>query len=241
MKFAVIAAGEGQRMLKAGITVSKPMVILQEEPLLGRLLRIFSTYHPTEIIVVCRESHSDVIDYLEKCRREGIDGKVIPLRMVTATTPSSMHSLETISCFLSDEPFLLTTVDTVFRETEFSSFVSSLENDLCEYDGCFAVTGFVDDEKPLFVKTDVSGMITGFYDDNEVACEYVSGGIYAMRPECLAVLRQCVSRGEMRLRNFQRALLRSGKRIKAYPFRKIVDVDHPSDLLSAMRFIEKEQ
>lgn len=241
MKFAIIAAGEGRRMTEGGVSTSKPMMLLWGEPLIGRLLRIFSEYHPTEIIVVCREGHYDVIAYLEAIQQEGLAGTRIPLRVVKATTPSSMHSLEVISSYLSAEPFLLTTVDTIFREREFSAFVSSLEKTLEDYDGCFVVTDFVDDEKPLYVGVDASGKITGFYDHRDTDIPFVSGGIYAMRPTCLEVLHQCVRQGEQRLRNFQRALLRNGQRIKAWPFRKIIDVDHPSDLLAAIAFLEEEQ
>ena len=241
MKFAIIAAGEGRRITEGVEKTSKPMMLLRGEPMIGRLLRIFSEYHPTEIIVVCREGHYDVIAYLEAIQREGLAGKQIPLRVVTATTPSSMHSLEVISSYLSAEPFLLTTVDTIFREREFSAFVSPLEKTLEDYDGCFVVTDFVDDEKPLYVGVDASGKITGFYDHRDTDIPFVSGGIYAMRPACLEVLHQCVRQGEQRLRNFQRALLRNGQRIKAWPFRKIIDVDHPSDLLAAIAFLEEEQ
>lgn len=241
MKFAIIAAGEGRRMTEGGVSTSKPMMLLRGEPLIGRLLRIFSECHPTEVVVVCRECHYDVIAYLEAIQQEGLAGTRIPLRVVTATTPSSMHSLEVISSYLSAEPFLLTTVDTIFREREFSAFVSSLEKTLEDYDGCFVVTDFVDDEKPLYVGVDASGKITGFYDHRDTDIPFVSGGIYAMRPACLEVLHQCVRQGEQRLRNFQRALLRNGQRIKAWPFRKIIDVDHPSDLLAAIAFLEEEQ
>lgn len=241
MKFAIIAAGEGRRLTEGGEKTSKPMMILRGEPMIGRLLRIFSGYHPTEIIVVCREGHYDVIAYLEAIQREGLAGKQIPLRVVTATTPSSMHSLEVISPYLSGEPFLLTTVDTIFREGEFSVFVSSLEKTLEDYDGCFVVTDFVDDEKPLYVGVNALGEITGFFDQQNVNTPFVSGGIYAMRPTCLEVLHRCVKQGELRLRNYQRALLRNGQRIKAWPFRKIIDVDHPSDLQAAIVFLEEEQ
>ncbi|MBR5351771.1 MAG: NDP-sugar synthase [Prevotella sp.] len=241
MKFAIIAAGEGRRITEGVEKTSKPMMLLRGEPMIGRLLRIFSEYHPTEIIVVCREGHYDVIAYLEAIQQEGLAGTRIPLRVVTATTPSSMHSLEVISSYLSAEPFLLTTVDTIFREREFSAFVSPLEKTLEDYDGCFVVTDFVDDEKPLYVGVDASGKITGFYDHRDTDIPFVSGGIYAMRPACLEVLHQCVRQGEQRLRNFQRALLRNGQRIKAWPFRKIIDVDHPSDLLAAIAFLEEEQ
>ena len=241
IKFAIIAAGEGRRMTEGGVNTSKPMMLLRGEPLIGRQLRIFSECHPTETVVVCRECHYDVIAYLEAIQQEGLAGKQIPLRVVTATTPSSMHSLEVISTYLTGEPFLLTTVDTIFREREFSAFVSSLEKTLEDYDGCFAVTDFVDDEKPLYVGVDASGIITGFYDHRDIDTPFVSGGIYAMRPTCLEVLHQCVKQGEQRLRNYQRALLRNGQRIKAWPFRKIIDVDHPSDLQAAIVFLEEEQ
>ena len=203
-------------MAEEGMTVSKPMLRLGGEPLIGRLLRIFSTCQPSEIVVVCRSSHADVIGYLEGCGREGIGGRHIPLRIVKATTPSSMHSLEAMSEFLGDEPFVLTTVDTIFDEAAFSSYISSLESSLEEYDGCFAVTSYVDD------------------------CLYVSGGIYAMKADCLEVLHQCVAQGEMRMRNFQRALLRSGKQIVSYVFLKIIDVDHPSDLRAAEHFLAEQ-
>ncbi|MBP3827467.1 MAG: NTP transferase domain-containing protein [Prevotella sp.] len=240
MKFAIIAAGEGRRMAEEGMTVSKPMLRLGGEPLIGRLLRIFSVFEPSEIVVACRSSHADVIGYLEGCGREGIGGRHIPLRIVKATTPSSMHSLEAMSEYLGDEPFVLTTVDTIFDEKAFSSYVSSLESSLEEYDGCFAVTSYVDDEKPLYVKMDEGGLITGFYDSNTDDCPYVSGGIYAMKADCLEVLHECVAQGEMRMRNFQRALLRSGKQIVSYVFPKIIDVDHPSDLRVAEQFLAEQ-
>ena len=241
MKFAIIAAGEGRRMTEGGVNTSKPMMLLRGEPLIGRQLRIFSECHPTETVVVCRECHYDVIAYLEAIQQEGLAGKQIPLRVVTATTPSSMHSLEVISTYLTGEPFLLTTVDTIFREREFSAFVSSLEKTLEDYDGCFVVTDFVDDETPLYVRVNALREITGFYDQQDANTPFVSGGIYAMRSTCLEVLHQCVKQGEKRLRNFQRALLCNGRRIKAWPFRKIIDVDHPSDLQAAIVFLDEEQ
>ncbi len=241
MRFAIIAAGEGQRMVEGGVNTPKPMMVLRGEPLVGRLLRIFSSYHPTEIVLICRSTHTDVIRYLERWQEECLRGDDIPLRFVKAITPSSMHSLEAISGYLADEPFLLTTVDTVFREDEFRAFMDSLEGMPECIDGCFAVTDFVDDEKPLYVQTDDNRMITGFYDENGASlCKYVSGGIYVMRPECLEILHQCVVKGEQHMRNFQRSLIKAGKQVMAYPFMKIIDVDHPSDLLTAAHFLEEQ-
>ena len=43
--------------------------------------------------------------------------------------------------------------------------------------------------------------------------------------------------GVSRMRNYQRALLTAGLKIKAFPFGKIVDVDHAADIETARQFI----
>ena len=39
------------------------------------------------------------------------------------------------------------------------------------------------------------------------------------------------------MRNYQRALVDAGLRLRAYPFKKIVDVDHAGDIATAEAFI----
>ena len=39
------------------------------------------------------------------------------------------------------------------------------------------------------------------------------------------------------MRNFQRQLIVDGLRLKAYPFSKILDVDHASDIIKAEAFL----
>ena len=46
-----------------------------------------------------------------------------------------------------------------------------------------------------------------------------------------------MSRGESRMRNFQRALVAEGQRLKAYPFSKVLDIDHVSDIAKAEEFL----
>ena len=50
-------------------------------------------------------------------------------------------------------------------------------------------------------------------------------------------LRHCVERGERRMRNFQRALVDEGFRLKAYPFSKVLDIDHAEDIRKAEEFV----
>ena len=40
-----------------------------------------------------------------------------------------------------------------------------------------------------------------------------------------------------RMRNFQRQLVADGLKLKAYPFTKILDVDHAGDIVKAENFL----
>jgi len=49
-----------------------------------------------------------------------------------------------------------------------------------------------------------------------------------------------MERGESRMRNFQRALIADGRRLKAWPFSKVLDIDHATDIKKAEDFILEE-
>lgn len=240
MKYAIIAAGEGSRLAQEGVELPKPLVQVYGESLIGRLIRIFTDNGATEILVICNSSAPPVSRYLADIQDNGLNGHPVPLRFKAMSTPSSMHSFHELGIYMTgDEPFVLTTVDTVFCEDEFAAYVKAF----CKcvdngYDGLMAVTGYVDDEKPLYIGTDDDWNITGFHDA-ENDCRFVSGGIYGLTPVAIKTLEKCISRGESRMRNFQRALVRDGLKLKAYPFGKILDVDHASDIVKAEEFLKR--
>ena len=232
MKFAIIAAGEGSRLAQEGVECNKPLVSINGEPMIDRLLRIFVNKGATEIVVIINEWSKAVREHLEKVTLP------VLLRVVVQTTPSSMHSLYAISPYLKGEPFCLTTVDTIFRENDFQEYIRTFA--ASGADGYMAVTPFVDDEKPLYVATDEQDSIIGFHDAKECTDKYVSGGIYCLGPKALDVLENCICQGMSRMRNFQRQLVAEGLRLKAYPFAKIVDVDHKDDIRKAEVFLKGE-
>ena len=43
--------------------------------------------------------------------------------------------------------------------------------------------------------------------------------------------------GIERMRNYQRSLVENGLILKAYPFKKIIDIDHAEDIAKAEDFI----
>lgn len=238
MRYAVIAAGEGSRLASEGVRSPKPLVEVGGERLIDRLLRIFVSNGASEVVVICNSQMPAVRQHLEAISH----GNRSLMRLVVKSTPSSMHSLWELSPWLEGEPFVLTTVDTIFRESEFSAYVSAFRQLVAtgEADGLMGVTDYIDDEKPLHVATDGQLNITGFLDQCD-APRYISGGIYGLMPQSLDTLRRCVERGESRMRNFQRALVADGLRLKAYPFSKVLDIDHASDIQKAEDFLEGEK
>ena len=235
MRFAIIAAGEGSRLKDEGIAVPKPLVEIGGERLIDRLLRIFVDNGADDIVVICNDRSPLVADRLRSVQRSGLCGRAVPLRFIVGSTPSSMHSLYAMSYMLAGEPFVLTTVDTVFDEREFSRYVAAFR---CSADCLMGVTDYVDDEKPLYVGVDDDMTVTGYYDSAPGATgagPYVSAGIYGLQPSALAVLERCIRRGEARMRNFQRALLREGETLRAFAFSHVFDIDHASDITKAER------
>lgn len=240
MKYAIIAAGEGSRLAQEGVKEPKPLVGINGERLIDRLIRVFMNNGADEIVVICNDITTQVSQHLEEIQNNGLNGQAIPLRVIVKTTPSSMHSFFEISDYLTDGPFCLTTVDTIFRESEFAAYIKDFKEsvDNSSTDGMMGVTDFVDDEKPLYVDTDKDMNITGFFDENN-GCKYISGGIYGLTPKTIEVLRGCIEREESRMRNFQRALVNAGCRLKAKPFSKVLDIDHATDITKAEEFLKQ--
>jgi len=230
MNYAIIAAGEGSRLAQEGVAKPKPLVELQGEPMIGRLINVMIRCNAESISIIVNEHMSEVRQYLESLELP------IPLNLVVKTTPSSMHSFWHLSKVIPEGKFCLTTVDTIFREQDFKAYIDAFEADKT-HDGMWAVTPFVDDEKPLWVDVDDEMSITAFRDKRWDGAKYVSGGIYAMTDKAFDVLDQCIEQGISRMRNFQRALVDAGHRLQAYSIDKIVDVDHADDIATAEAFL----
>lgn len=232
MNYAIIAAGEGSRLAQEGVAKPKPLVELSGEPMIGRLISIFLRCNAESISIIVNEYMTEVREYLESLKLP------VPLNLVVKTTPSSMHSFYELSRVMKPGKFCLTTVDTIFREPDFARYIAAFEADT-ENDGMMAVTPFIDDEKPLYVETDDQMNIVAFRDAAWDGAKYVSGGIYALNEKSFGVVKECIDNGVSRMRNFQRALVSSGLKLKAYSIDKIIDVDHAEDIATAQKFISK--
>ncbi len=229
MKFAIIAAGEGSRLAREGVKEPKPLIKLQGIPIIERLVMLFAAQGASSINIIINEQQPQTLSLLQKLQER------YPINIVVKDTPSSMHSLHALSHLLHGEKFCLTTVDTIFKEEEFAEYIRTFETS--RYDGFMAVTDYIDDEKPLYVDTDGELGITAFCDQPSATSRYISGGIYGLDDRALEILDNCMAAGIERMRNFQRSLVENGLDLKAYPFKKIIDIDHAEDIAKAEEFL----
>lgn len=236
MNFGIIAAGEGSRLAGEGAGIPKPLIPIDGVPMIERLIRIFERCSATSINVVINSRMPEVREFLSSLKlRDGIE-----FNLKIKDTPSSMHTFFELSEMLRGKGrFITTTVDTIFPEEAFRRYVDAYRVQPGTTDGMMAVTDFVDDEKPLYVKTDGNLDILDFCDSREEGCEYISGGIYGLSDKAFGVLDECMRSGVSRMRNFQRMLVRAGLKLKAFPMGKIIDVDHLSDVATAEKFLRE--
>ncbi|HIS10666.1 MAG TPA: NTP transferase domain-containing protein [Candidatus Avibacteroides excrementipullorum] len=231
MNFAIIAAGNGSRLAQEGIKSPKPLIRINGEIMIERLVRIFLKAGASSVIIIINDKTEETKLALESMAEK------YSIRLVVKSTPSSMHSFYELSPYITDDRFCLTTVDTIFKEEEFLAYIDRFRQS--DADGIMAVTDFIDDEKPLYISTNKNMDITAFKDRQENDCNYISGGIYCLKAKALDTLRKCMAEGKSHMRNFQRELLSDGMHLKAYPFSKILDIDHASDIEKAETFLKQ--
>lgn len=231
MNYAVIAAGSGSRLAN-GTGVSKPLVELDGRPMLRRLIDIFTRCGAESLAVIITPSMTEVRRYLEELAPS------LPYRLdiVSKLTAGPVFSLCGLLPLIPPGKFVLTTVDTIFDEDEFREYVGAFTD---TPDILMGVTGYVDDEKPLYVDVDGNtDRITSFSDTPAGGPAYVSGGIYGLDTQSARLaLDRCLDHGQTRMRDFQRMLLADGCIVRAWKFGTIIDVDRPSDIVAARRFI----
>lgn len=242
--FGIIAAGDGNRIKEEGSLLPKPLVDIEGQPMIGRLISIMENCGANSVSIIVNSDMPEVWqylqDYIPECKCE--------LKMISAKTPSSMHSFyQLLNVMKPEDKFIITTVDTIFREEDFKRYSQEFENAPKDIDGLMGVTGYIDDEKPLYVVTDAKNHIEAYNDvpadisDKETGDtggkQFVSAGIYGLRQSAIPVLQECIDKGLNRMRNFQRKLVEEGLNLKAFDLGKVLDVDHLSDIEKANEFL----
>lgn len=238
MNYGIIAAGKGERLTAEGIALPKPLVAPEGEPLIDRMIRVMSLPSGkaamTRLNVIVREQ--EIADHIRRFCSTGVKG--VSTGVIVKATADSMLSFAEVTADF-DGDFIVTTVDTVFAQAEMIRLAEAFAS-RTNADGYMGVSTYADDEKPLWVSTGDDGMITAFTDTRRDDSRYVSAGVYCLPHEALECLARCIAAGTTRMRHFQRALLESGMKLRAWPMGKVVDVDHASDIALARDIIKSD-
>jgi NDP-sugar pyrophosphorylase family protein len=231
MKAGIIAAGRGERLVRGGISIPKPLVPLSGEPMIARVIRAAAKLKVSSIACIVNGLSPQVALYLRSGQWP------VPLRVVVKTTPSSMESLFALAPLLGAEPFILFTVDAVFPFESLETF-SAKAQEIRGAHGVLALTRFVDDEKPLWVKMDENQKIMAL-GETAAPGPYVTAGFYYFTPEIFTKVAAARAAKLGALREFLHLLVDTGFAIYGLPVPKTVDVDHPEDIEKAERYLRE--
>ena len=214
----VIAAGKGSRL--KGLGVPKPMVEVAGVPLIDHVLDNLQAAGVVSAAVIFNSAEEGCAAYVKE--RFG----TLVSKVIVKNTRSSLQSLREILGAAPKGRLLVSTVDAFCPREDFLRFAKAAAKTSSDAT-VLAVTGFVEDEKPLWVTTTRKGRVTVVGGDSGDA---VTAGIYVI-PE--RVRRMRIPDELPRLRDFLAWLCKSGEPIQAIAIGKVVDVDRAEDLESA--------
>lgn len=215
---AVIAAGEGSRLKSLG--VPKPLIEVDGRTLIAHVLSRFEAAGIERAAVIFNDAGRDAEPYV----RERFGALVETI--VVKTTRSSLESFREVLAVAPPGRLLVSTIDAFCPVEEFVRFVR-LASATPSSTTVLAVTRFVDDEKPLWVRASHDGRVRAVGGSSGDA---VTAGIYVF-PE--RVRKLGIPPGLGRLRDFLAMVAESGEPIEAVEIPKVVDIDRPSDLQEA--------
>ncbi len=139
---AIIAAGEGSRLRADGYRVPKPMVEVAGLPLIGAVLRNFTTAGITAITIILNEQERECVEWVRT------RFPALAIDVIVKSTASSLESFRAVTGRGPAGPMLVSTVDAWCAPEDFARFAAAAARRPDDAT-VLAVTPFVSDEKPL--------------------------------------------------------------------------------------------
>lgn len=234
LRAGLLAAGRGERLRSQ--SALKPLVKVNGQTLIERVLRSMAEAGASEVIVIINEDSLAVRDHVEAARWP------FALRWIVETTSSSMHSLlrlvETLAANGDDGPFLLSTVDTITHPQTFARFITEARR----HEEAAVVLGLTSpgqDEKPLLVRCAPGNSRIVALGAAAAPSDQATAGLYAIRGSILREAESARRDGVDALRTFLVRLLDRGYHMTGIPVAHSVDVDCPRDIRSAEELLRR--
>jgi NDP-sugar pyrophosphorylase family protein len=222
----IIAAGEGSRLKRAGIQVSKPLVPVAGIPLIGHTLRRFVEMGVVRVAIIFNESQEECAEWV------GAHFSSLELKILLKTTRSSFESFWRVGRALGPGRHLICAVDSLCSTADWRAMLASEVQSASDI--LLGVTSFVHDEKPLWVRTEPgSARIVSIGGPRG---KFATAGIYGVGE---AIFETELEDGISSLRAFLGQLLREGFPFRAVPLGDVIDVDTVEDIKLAERFLSR--
>lgn len=242
MTLIVLAAGLGTRLGAEPSVCSKAMTPIAGKPMLARLLDYTAKFPFIQTVVALRVEDKGARDFLVSRGFEincyGAE-RSVSLRSTSCGLDTLYYAAQLldkqIDCW---RKCVVMTVDTVFQPSCFEEYLHYLQRS--DADAVMAVTSYLDDEKPLYVVSE-GDRVMKFSSTPSATSDlesYISGGIYGLSANALSVIKDCKLGGMTRLREFQQTLIEKGVDVRCYDMGRIVDVDRPEDIATALDIID---
>lgn len=229
MRVALIAAGLGERLRQAGFLEPKPLVPVAGQPLIDHVLGAVSAAGLCDVACIVNAKSRGIEEH---CHTRWPQ---LQFQFVRRSTPSSMESLFTLSSLLGSGRFLLLTVDAIFHPAVLQEFVCAASERIDAH-AVLAVSSFVDDEKPLWVRIASGGRISALGPE-AAGGGLVTAGFYVFDAVIFDEIDAARRLRLSALRQFLAHLLARGYRVYGERVPKTVDVDRPEDIRAAAAFI----
>jgi NDP-sugar pyrophosphorylase family protein len=230
----ILAGGEGSRLAADGVGPPKPLVELAGVPQVVRLAERFLTLGCPGVTILVRAPFLDAVR-----QTAGLAGRN-DVRVIGCETPSSLHTLALGLAAAPGGPLFCAMVDTVMPAADWTRVHDASRAALDAGAAMvLAVTGYVDDENPLWVLRAADGTARRVGGD-PVRPPCVTGGVYALGPAARDAVPAALAAGRSRMREYLGWFTASGQRVATVDVPKIVDLDRATDLAEAEAMVRRE-
>ncbi len=220
MTGAIIAAGEGSRLRRDGLTEAKPLVRIAGVPLLETVIGNFTAAGIAPLTIIVNEDARACVTWARD-RFPTLD-----LRFLVKTTASSLESFGEVLAAAPPGPIVISTVDAWCRPEDFTAFVRAAARRPADAT-VLALTPLVHDERPLWATLAGDGRVLSLGGD---AGDMVTAGVYVLSARMRAL---APPPGLARLRDYLAWLVASGEPVYGDVIERVVDVDRGADVALA--------
>jgi NDP-sugar pyrophosphorylase family protein len=200
--------------------VPKPLVEVAGLPLIGTVLRNFTTAGITAITIILNEQERECVEWV-RTRFPALE-----LDFIVKTPGSSLESFREVIGRGPAGPMLVSTVDAWCAAEDFARFAAAAAGRPDDAT-VLAVTPFVSDEKPLWVTLGAGGRVEAL---GKADSGLVTAGVYRVSDRAR---RLSPARELGRLREYLGWLHESGEPLYGEIIEMVVDVDRALDVASA--------